>query len=159
LSDVTMCPRCKSYKWSSPMGVVSCSTCGKFFTTKSKKSRVRCPECQGRQSFECQCAFCGSEWISEDPQWKACPVCGSSSKQAWSGADRDAWSDGVRTIRYVPVDESVVFYLWIGDRPVSVCHESDVLEYLDVSSGALRLRFKDDYYDRMWAFLADCMYA
>ena len=159
LSDVTMCPRCKSYKWISPIGVVPCSSCKRLFTTKSKKSRVRCPECLGRHSYDCNCSFCGSKWVSEDHQWKACPVCGSSSKQAWSSTDREVWSDGVRTIRYVPADEFVIFYLWVGGKPVSVCHESNVLEYLDVSSRALRLRFKDQYYDKMWTFLADCMYA
>ena len=91
--------------------------------------------------------------------WKVCPECGSSNKQAWSSTDRDVWSDGIRIIRYVPVDESLMFYLWVGNKPVSICPESDVLDYLDVSSRALRLRFKDDYYDKMWAFLADCMYS
>ena len=158
-SDVRICPSCKSPKWMASPDVMFCTLCDRQFTVTTGRTSGKCPSCQGRESIECRCMFCGSKWISPGRRWRVCPFCCSVCSDGSGEIDREVWSEGNKTIRYIIQRDTSVFYLWVDDMPVTTCYLDEVLSYMDMSSSALILRFNDPKYDKMWAFIAKRMMA
>lgn len=68
------------------------------------------------------------------------------------------WSCGRTVLRYSPLPDVSVIYLWVDDVPISCRYMHEIISMADVPEDRLKSMFGDHAYDRMWSMTASVMY-
>lgn len=155
-SEIRICPKCKSRKWNEVIGLDVCISCGRRFTRS--RNRRFCSKCSGEDNFEASCTFCGVDWISPEEEWSVCPACGALHNKGRLPEDRMIWSCGRTVLRFCPLPDVSVLYLWMDYVPVSCCYMHELVSMIGVPEEKIVSSFNDPSYDTMWSIVASTMY-